>query len=262
VKNAVEFINVSMVRNGIRILDSLSISIGIGESVAIIGPNGSGKTSLMRILKGDARPYRDENSDAICRLFGEDRWNIFDLRNKMGVVSMDLQSRFNDTASVGEVIMSGFFRTTDIHKDHVITDAMVNDVENAAARVGIDDKLNKDFGKLSLGEKRRALMARALVPRPKMLLLDEPMASLDISVKTDLKRMLDLLIRNGTDIVMITHDLEDIPTGIQRVIMMKDGRIFDDGRKDKMLTSERISSLFSSGIKVTEENGTYHMTSL
>jgi len=261
VKNAVEFVNVSMIRNGIRILDSLSLKIADGESVAVIGPNGSGKTSLMKIIKGDVRPYRDEDSDTVCRLFGEDRWNIFDLRSRMGVVSMDLQFRFNDSASVGAVIMSGFFRTTDIYKDHVITDAMVADAETAAERVGIADKLTRDIGKLSLGEKRRVLIARALVPEPKMLLLDEPMASLDIAVRMELRAILDKLMNDGTGIIMITHDLEDIPTGIQRVIMMKDGRIFDDGLKDKMLTSEKVSSLFSSDIKVEEANGTYRMVS-
>ena len=260
-KNAVEFVNVSMIRNGIRILDSLSLKIADGESVAVIGPNGSGKTSLMKIIKGDVRPYRDEDSDTVCRLFGEDRWNIFDLRSRMGVVSMDLQFRFNDSASVGAVIMSGFFRTTDIYKDHVITDAMVADAETAAERVGIADKLTRDIGKLSLGEKRRVLIARALVPEPKMLLLDEPMASLDIAVRMELRAILDKLMNDGTGIIMITHDLEDIPTGIQRVIMMKDGRIFDDGLKDKMLTSEKVSSLFSSDIKVEEANGTYRMVS-
>ncbi|MCL2890329.1 MAG: ATP-binding cassette domain-containing protein [Methanomassiliicoccaceae archaeon] len=260
-KNAVEFRNVSLVRSGNRILDSVTLDIAEGESVAIIGPNGSGKTSLMKIIKGDARPYRDENSETICRLFGEDRWNIFDLRNKMGVVSTDLQFRFNDTTSAGAVIMSGFFRTADVYKDHVITDAMTADAENAAERVGIADKLTRDIGKLSLGERRRVLIARALVPRPEMLLLDEPMTGLDIAVRTELRNILDDLMENGTSIIMITHDLEDIPTGIQRVIMMKDGRIFDDGPKDKILTPEKVSSLFSSDIKVTEENGAYRMMS-
>ena len=261
-RKAVEFRNVSMVRNGIRILDSLSLHIDTGESVALIGPNGSGKTSLMKILKGDARPYYDENAETVCRLFGEDRWNIFDLRSRIGVVSMDLQARFSDRTSVVAAIMSGFFRTTDIHKDHVITDQMIDDVKEAAARVGIGDKLDKEMGRLSLGEKRRVLIARALVPKPGMLLLDEPMASLDISVRTEFRNMLDRLITNGTGMVLITHDLEDIPAGIRRVIMMKGGRIFDDGCKERLLTSERVSSLFSYDIKVTEENGTYRMAPL
>jgi iron complex transport system ATP-binding protein len=260
VKYAVEMENVSFVRSNVRILDDISLRISVGESVAVIGPNGSGKTSLMNILKGNARPYFDDIRRTTCRLFGQERWNIFDLRNKMGVVSGDLQSRFRDGVSVGAVILSGFFRTTDIYKDHEITDDMVSAAEDAAARVGISDKMTRDIEKLSLGEMRRAIIARALVPKPEMLLLDEPMTGLDIVAKGHLRRMLDSIIEKGTGIVMITHDLEDIPRNVHRVIMMKGGKIYADGAKDVMLTSERISSLFSSAIRVAEENGTYRMT--
>ncbi|MDR0778020.1 MAG: ATP-binding cassette domain-containing protein [Methanomassiliicoccaceae archaeon] len=258
-KYAVEFENVSLVRNSVRILDNVSLKIKDRESVAIIGPNGSGKTSLMKLMKGGAWPYYDENVRTICRLFGEDRWNIFDLRKKIGVVSMDLQSRFKDQTSVGAVVLSGFFRTVDIYRDHEITDEMVAAAEDAAARVGISDKLTRDISKLSLGEMRRALIARALVPGPKMLLLDEPMTSLDIVAEGQFKNVLDSLIKEGTGIVMITHDLEDIPKNVQRIIMIKNGRIFKDGNKKELLTSNIMSDLFSSAVEVNEENGMYRM---
>ncbi|MDR0791178.1 MAG: ATP-binding cassette domain-containing protein [Methanomassiliicoccaceae archaeon] len=257
---AVELENVSLVRNGNMILDRISLRVKDNESVAVIGPNGSGKTSLMKLLKGDARPYYDDAEKTICRLFGQDRWNVFDLRNRMGVVSTDLQSRFKDTTSAGAVILSGFFRTMDIYKGHEITDDMVTAAETAAARTGIADKLARDIGKLSLGEMRRVLIARALVPGPRMLLLDEPMTGLDIVAKGRFKNVLDSLIHEGTGIVMITHDLEDIPKNVKRVMMMRDGRIFNDGSKEELLTSDVVSDLFSSTVRVTEENGTYRMT--
>jgi iron complex transport system ATP-binding protein len=262
VNYAIELDNVSLVRGGAYILDNISLKIPIGESVAIIGPNGSGKTSLMNILKGNARPYYDERRTTICKLFGNERWNIFDLRKKLGIVSTHLQSRFNDNASLGAVILSGFFRTIDVYKDHKITDAMVIAAENAASRVGISDKLKRDVGKLSLGEMRRALIARALVAEPEMLLLDEPMTGLDIVMMDKFKTLFDFLIDKGTGIIMITHSLEDIPKNVHRVIMMKDGKIFNDGSKDRALTSENVSSLFSAPMKVTEENGTYRMMML
>ncbi|MCL1983954.1 MAG: ATP-binding cassette domain-containing protein, partial [Methanomassiliicoccaceae archaeon] len=220
---AVEFENVSLVRNDIRILDNISLKIPKGGSAAVIGPNGSGKTSLMKLLKGDARAYNDPSSGTICRLFGEERWNIFELRNKIGVVSTELQTRFRDNVTVGAVILSGFFRTVDIYKDHQVTDNMVKAAEDAAARVGISDKLTRETGKLSLGEMRRTLIARALVPGAEMLLLDEPMTGLDIVIKDQFRKMFDSLIDDGTGIVMITHDLEDIPKRIRRVVMMKNG---------------------------------------
>ena len=259
---AIELSNVSLVRDGTPILEDISIKIAKGESVAVIGPNGSGKTSLMKILKGDARPYYDETKRITCRMFGKERWNIFDLRKKLGVVSGDLQSRFNDSAAVGAVILSGFFRTMDVYKDHEITDEMITAAEKAAERVGIYDKMTRDYGKLSLGEMRRTLIARALVPGPEMLLLDEPMTGLDIVIKAQFRDMFDSLIDKGTNVVMITHELEDIPKNVERVIMMKDGKIFRDGKKKDVLTSDIVSSLFSSPIKVTEDNGTYRMVML
>jgi len=88
------------------------------------------------------------------------------------------------------------------------------------------------------------------------------MASLDVIAKEQLKTIMDSLIAGGTGIIMITHDLEDIPKGINRIIMMKNGRIYADGAKNKMLTSDIVSSLFSYPVKVTEENGTYRMVPL
>jgi len=255
---AVEFENVSLVRNGTKILNNISMTVAANESIAIIGPNGSGKTSLMKLFKGDSRAYSDERTK--CRLFGEERWNIFELRKRMGVVSTDLQSRFNDPTSAGEVILSGFFRTMNVHKDHTVTEEMIKAVEKAAELMGISDKLTRDIGKLSLGEKRRTLIARALVPDPKMLVLDEPMTGLDIVVKNEFKSMFDSLIDNGTSVVMITHDLDDIPKNIDRIIMMKDGAIFRDGGKKELLTSDIVSELFSANVKITEENGMYRMT--
>ncbi|MCL2143711.1 MAG: ATP-binding cassette domain-containing protein [Methanomassiliicoccaceae archaeon] len=255
--NVIEFENVSLVRGGVRILDDISVKISKGESVAVIGPNGSGKSSMMKILKGDARPYSDENKRTVCRLFGKERWNIFDLRKMIGVVSTELQSRFDPAATVADVILSGFFRTADIYKYHDVTDDMVAAAEEAAARTGIADKLARESGKLSLGEMRRALIARALAPDPRMLLLDEPMTGLDIVAKDKLRVMLDALIKKGTAVVMITHDLSDIPNGVERIIMMKDGRIFGDGKKKDVLTSGTMSELYSSPLTVSENNGTY-----
>ena len=257
--HAVEFENVSLVRNDVRILDNISLKIPVGGSAAVIGPNGSGKTSLMKLLKGDVRAYNDPSSGTVCRLFGEDRWNLFELRNKMGVISTELQSRFKDRTSVAAVILSGFFRTTDIYRDHVITPQMMTAAEDAAARVGMADKLSRDTEKLSLGEMRRVLIARALVPGARMLLMDEPMTGLDIVAKNRFTEMFDSLIEKGTGVVMITHDLGDIPKNVDRVVMMKDGKIFADGEKKELLSSAGVSELFSADIEVTEDNGMYRM---
>lgn len=258
-ENAIEMKNVSVVRDGTFILRSIDLTIGKNENVAIIGPNGSGKTTLMKLLKGDILPFYDEMERTEFRLFGMDRWDLFELRSRLGMVSMDLQSSFDGSSTVRDVISSGFFSSKDVYRNHSITASMEDAVRTVADVMDLTDKMERDIGTISLGEMRRTLIARALVPGPDMLVLDEPMTGLDIVLKSRFREMFDTLISNDVSIVMITHELEDIPEGVSRVIMIKDGMIFADGPKEEILTSERISGLFGSSIQVDFSNAAYHM---
>jgi iron complex transport system ATP-binding protein len=256
---AVEMRDVSVVRDGKRILDSVSLSIEEDESVAVIGNNGSGKTTLIKLLRGETLPYYDEDSPAVMKLFGEKNWNIFDLRSRMGIVSMDLQNQFGQETLVSEVIASGFFGSLDVFRNMEVTAEMFSKVNDAAVMMGIDDLLGRRTEGLSLGEMRRALIARALVSEPSMLVMDEPMTGLDIAMASKFRKMFDILIKAGVSLVMVTHDLADIPESIDRVVMMKTGRIFADGKKDTLFTSEMMSELYDEPIKVERGNGAYRM---
>ena len=238
-EKALELRNVSVVRDGKYILSSVDLDIMQGENVAVIGANGSGKTTLIKLLRGDIHPYYDEDLPGTMRIFGLDRWNLFDIRQRMGVVSMDLQNMFRPDTSVFEVICSGFFNSLDVFRDKTVTDEMKQAVYAKAMMMGIEDLLARPIECLSLGEMRRALIARALVTEPKLLVLDEPMT--------------------GLDIVMITHDLSDIPASVRRVIAMKDGRVFYDGPKETALSSEMISEIYGERINVVEDHGIYQM---
>lgn len=255
----VEMRNVSVVRKGSYILKNIDLDIDSSENLAIIGPNGSGKTSFVKLLTGDNKPYYEEDGSASLRLFGKDRWNIFDLRNRLGVVSMDLQNRFSDTTMVSEVILSGYFASMDIFRDCVITDEMTRAVHESAVRLGIDDILDRRIGNLSLGEMRRVLIARALISKPQLLILDEPMTGLDIVMKDLFRRMFDILSADGIRIVMITHELEDIPSCVNRVIMIKDGEMIADGEKTSVLNDANLSRLYDADIEVTRDERAYHM---
>jgi len=254
-----ELRNVSVVRDGKRILDSVDLDIMQGENVAVIGPNGSGKTTLIKLLRGDIHPYYDEDDPAVMRIFGLDRWNLFDIRRRMGVVSMDLQNMFRSDTTVFEVICSGFFNSLDVFRDKVVDEDMKRSVVSAATMMGIDDLLAREIGCLSLGEMRRALIARALVTEPSLLVLDEPMTGLDIVMKSKFRRMFDILISKGVSIVMITHDLSDIPSSVDRIVCVKDGRIMMQGTKEEVLKDHVISQLYGESIKVIEDNGSYQM---
>lgn len=256
---ALEIRDVSVVRDGKKILDSISMDIDVGKNLAVIGLNGSGKTTLIKLLRGDIHPYYDETNPAMMRIFGEEHWNIFDVRSKMGVVSMDLQSMFRNDTTVYEVIASGFFGSLDVFRNMKVTDEMIKKVYEKAVFMGIEDLLERTLEGLSLGEMRRTLIARALVTDPKMLVLDEPMTGLDIVMKSKFRTMFDIMVDKGVNIIMITHDLTDIPVNINRIIMMKAGRIFADGDKKKLLNSKTVSELYGEPIKVEDTNGIYRM---
>jgi iron complex transport system ATP-binding protein len=254
-----EMRGVSVVRDGKRILDSIDLSIDENESVAIIGNNGSGKTTLIKLLRGEVNPYYDVNSPPAMKIFGEENPNIFDLRSRMGIVSMDIQGRFSQDTTVSEVIASGFFGSLDVFRNMKVTDDMVSKVRDAALMMGIEDLLFRTIDGLSLGEMRRALIARALVNGPGTLVMDEPMTGLDITMASKFRKMFDILMNAGVSLIMVTHDLADIPESIERIIMMKDGKIFADGKKDSLFTSEMVSELYDEPIKVEHDNGAYRM---
>jgi iron complex transport system ATP-binding protein len=254
---AIEMRNVSVVRDGVRILDSVDLVIGDNENVAILGPNGSGKTTLMRLFRGDILPY--SSPETVFRLFGKDRWDLFELRNRIGMVSMDLQSGFDPDSTVYDVIMSGFFGSMDVYRNHRIGTAMDEKVRTIGEMMGISDKMTRLVGTVSLGEMRRTLISRALVSGPEMLVLDEPMTGLDVSMRTRFRNMFGTLMENGINIIMITHDLEDIPEGVDRVVMVKNGKIFADGRKNELLTDGNVSRLYDTDVRVGCRGGTYHM---
>lgn len=257
--NAIEMRNVSVVRNGKYILKHIDLTLSEGENAVVIGSNGSGKTTLVKLLSGEIRPYYEEDGSAYLSLFGRTVWDIFELRDRIGIVSMDLQNRFGPEVIVSDVITSGYFGSMDVFRNHEVTPEMVRAVYNAAVRMGIEDLLDRKIENLSLGEMRRTLIARALVSEPEMLILDEPMTGLDIVMKDAFRRMFDILSASGIRIVMITHELEDIPSSVDRIIMIKDGEKIRDGRKSEMLTSENLSELFDADISVTSDGSTYHM---
>ncbi|MDW7731149.1 MAG: ABC transporter ATP-binding protein [Methanolobus sp.] len=253
----IEMRNVTVSRNDRKILDSIDLQINKGENIAIIGPNGSGKSSLIKVITGDYRP-RADSMDMVLRVMGKDTWNLFNLRSLLGIVSGDLQLDYNRDISGFEVVLSGFFSSIGIYPNHKVTLEMVSTVREVMRFLEITRLSDKLISEMSTGEARRVLIGRALVHDPHILVLDEPANSLDMKSHHQFRELTRKIASVGKSIVLVTHDLADIIPEIDRIVLLKDGRVFADGGKEDVLNEDNLSNLFGLPVKITGNNGYYH----
>jgi iron complex transport system ATP-binding protein len=253
----VEFDNVTISREGRIALDGIGLKIGVGEHAAILGPNGSGKSSLIKAITRECYPMHPERS--AVRVMGERVWNVFELRALMGIVTNELAQACMRGFTGLEVVLSGLFSSVGIWPHLRVTDAMRAAATEALERLEIPHLSDRWVDEMSSGEARRVLIARALVHRPKALVLDEPSTSLDIHAAHSLNSMLRKLAREDTSIVMVTHHLGDIIPEIERVILIRGGRVFRDGAKHDVLTEPLLGELFRTPVQVVKRDGYYHL---
>lgn len=243
------------VRRGLKpALVDFSVKIHGGESVAILGPNGSGKSTFIRTITRESYPYEGQ-----VRLFGADKWDVFRLRSRLGIVANELQLRFHRGVTVRDVALSGYFSGVGIWPNNRVTPEMEKGARRALRFLGIDALAGRAMDEISSGEARRALIARSLVNDPEALILDEPTNSLDLSATAQFQSALRKVIRSGKTVILATHHLHDIVPEIRRVVFIKDGRVAGEGPKDLLLTSESVSRLFGRRLTVAHRRGYYHV---
>ena len=193
------------------------------------------------------------------RILGRDRWNVWELRRHVGIVSQDLQQRYTPSATALEVVVSGFHSSIGVHgvlADRV-TPEQTDAAEGALVELGVGELAGQALNSMSTGQQRRVILARALVHRPQTLILDEPTAGLDFAASFDyLARVRDLAAA-GRNIIIVTHHLDEIPPEVDRIILLDGGRIAADGPKASVLTGERLSAVYRTAIGVTEIEGYY-----
>jgi iron complex transport system ATP-binding protein len=253
-----EFQNVTIHRGEKVALDGITLSIAAGEHVAILGPNGSGKSSLIKAITRELYP-RFTGNGAGLRIMGRDRWNIFELRVMLGIVSNDLMQSCARDFSGREVVLSGFFSSIGIWPNHEVTAAMEQKADEVLELLEVTHLADRNVDEMSSGEARRILIGRALVHDPKALVLDEPTASLDLHAMHELRLILRKLARAGTSIIVVTHHLPDIIPEIDRVILIKKGRVLRDGAKRETLTSDSLTELFETPVELVERVGLYQI---
>jgi iron complex transport system ATP-binding protein len=197
--------------------------------------------------------------DSVVRIMGRDRWNVTELRQMMGIVSSDLMTACSRDATGKDIALSGFFSSIGIWPHQEVTPEMHHRADEALALMEVSHLADRWTDEMSSGEARRVLLARALVHRPKALLLDEPSTALDLFAQHELREILRKLAKSGIGIVMVTHHLSDLIPEMDRVILMQDGRIVADGEKHRVLTAEGLSELFGLTLDLTERGGYYNL---
>jgi iron complex transport system ATP-binding protein len=249
----VEFEHVSVARGSTVVLHDVSLRIEAAESLAILGPNGCGKSTLLKTMTCECYPLVNEQTRV--RIMGRERWDLTELKRRMGVVSAEPPSKQTRQTTGFDAVLTGFFSSSTLWPNLVVTDAMRERAEEVLELVGGETLREKLVGEMSAGQQRRVMIGRALAGGGEMVLLDEPSNALDLSAQHDLRVMLRDLAQRGVAILLITHNIGDILPEMERVVMMREGRIVADGAKRELLTASRLSELFGREIEMVERDG-------
>ena len=248
--------HVTVVRGDRPVLHDINLSIDAGEHIALLGPNGCGKSTLLKTMCCELYPLA--TPETRVSIFGRERWDLTELKRRLGVVQNEIPGRPMLKITGREAILTGFFSSSTLWPNLTVTPEMQSRTNAILEQIDAISLTDKIFGEMSAGQQRRILIGRALVASAGCLLLDEPSNALDLSAQRGLRQLLIQLAEQGTTILHITHHIADIIPAIERVIMMRDGRIVADGGRAQLLTAPILSDLFQTQVHLTEENGIYH----
>jgi iron complex transport system ATP-binding protein len=260
----VELHNATLIRGATPVFENLSLTVAAGEHTAVLGPNGAGKSSLIRMLTLDDRPRATDNGAPPLRLFGRSSWDLAELRSRLGVVTGDLDAGFGIGTSGGrvrgvDVALSGLLGSHGVFGHHDVTDAMRDRARVALERVEASHLAHRPLNELSAGERRRLLIARALITTPEALVLDEPTAGLDPVARYRFMESIRRLAREGTTLILVTHHIDEIIPEIKRVVLLRSGRVTFNGPVEQGLTSAQLGAVFGGPVVVERSAGYYHV---
>jgi len=254
-ETVIQLSNVSFVRESRAILDQVDWSVETDQRWVIIGPNGAGKTSLLRIVAAQIHPT---SGSAVILQERLGAVNVFELRTRIGFASTAQAAHIPNSETVLDAVMTATYAVTGRWNESY------DEVdERRAHRVltewHLQDFANRAFGTLSDGERKRTQIARAVMTDPELLLLDEPVASLDLAAREQTIQIIGAYASapSAPAMVMVTHHLEEIPKGFTHALILKGGKVFAAGEIEKTITSENISEAFNLPITVDFLDGRY-----
>lgn len=254
-----DFNNVTVLRDKKPILNNIDWQISSNQRWVIIGPNGAGKTTLLRIAGAQIHPSTGQ-AKLLGSTLGE--INVFELRTRIGFASNAMSVHIPNSETVLDSVMTASYGITGRWNEKY--DAID---ERRARRVlaewQLEDLAERPFGTLSDGEKKRAQIARAVMPDPELLLLDEPVASLDMAAREHTISVLGAYASapSAPAIVMVTHHMEEIPPGFTHALILSGGQVYAAGELEATLTSEKVSGAFGYSLEVSREDGRFRVRS-
>lgn len=251
--------NVSWVRQGRKILSEIDWEVKKGEQWAILGLNGSGKTSLLNIVSGYQVPTRGDVNILGFR-FGYSY--LPDLRNEVGIFSSSLE-RFSETLNyetIEEIIVSGKYASIGLYQE--VPAEVWEEADQLISKFRLDYLKGKQFEVLSHGEKRKVLIARALMNQPKLLILDEPCSGLDVLSREEILTLTEQIIQSGCHVIYVTHHIEELIENITHVLLIHEGKIVASGLKEEVLQDDLLSKTFQLPVSVHWEEGRPWLTVL
>ncbi|GAA1348153.1 ABC transporter ATP-binding protein [Catellatospora bangladeshensis] len=246
---------VSVRRGGTTLVGDVDWDVELDERWVVLGPNGAGKTTLLRLAAAELHPTR-----GLLRLLGErvGRTDVFELRPRIGLCSAALAGRVPADEKVVDVVVSAGYAVLGRWREEY------DRLDTGRARelllqLGAEHLADRAFGTLSEGERKRVLIARALMTDPELLLLDEPAAGLDLGGREDLvARLSDLAMDpDAPASVLVTHHVEEIPPGFTHVLLLREGAVVAQGLLDDVLTEENLSKTFGQHLELQRSGDRY-----
>ena len=250
-----EAVNITCIKNGYKVVKDLNLKFKYSENIILIGPNGSGKSSLVELINRNIYPIISYNS--VLKIFNKELINIWELRKRISTVNNEIKNRINNNLKVFDLIVSGLYGKYCFVSKKSKEDILL--VENIISQMNLSNLSQKSFSHLSDGEKQIVLIARALIKKPDILILDEPVANLDYKSKFFVIDRINELSKLNTKILCITHDLSMITKIYDRIIMIKDRTIIADGEQTKILNKKNINNLFDINIKIIGDKGNWNI---